>query len=42
VDLFSGQDKDFQVRVLRGAQSNTYSGRVTGTNSTKTILEFKL
>jgi len=42
VDLFSGQDKDFQVRVLRGAQSNSYSGRVTGANSTKTILEFKL
>jgi hypothetical protein len=42
VDLFSGQDKDFQVRVLRGAQSNSYSGRVTGANATKTILEFKL
>lgn len=42
VDLFSGQDKDFQVRVLRGSQSNTYSGRVTGSDETKTILEFKL
>ncbi|HRW76364.1 MAG TPA: hypothetical protein P5563_10700 [Saprospiraceae bacterium] len=42
VRLFDGMDKDFQVRMIRGTQAQSYSGRVTGTDSEKTIFTFTL
>lgn len=42
VDLFGGQDKEFQVRVLRGSTSNSFTGKVTSADPTKRILTFTL
>ncbi|MCO6485339.1 MAG: hypothetical protein J5I41_06115 [Saprospiraceae bacterium] len=42
VHLFDGEDKDFQVRLLRGGNANSYSGRVTNDNPTKSIIKFRL
>lgn len=42
VNLFDGDDKDFQVRVIRGSQANSFSGRATQSEPTKKILTFTL
>lgn len=42
VKLFDGMDKDFQVRMLKGTQSQSTTGRVTGSDPEKTIFTFTL
>ncbi|MCF8237620.1 MAG: hypothetical protein K9I85_05650 [Saprospiraceae bacterium] len=42
VNLFDGNDKDFQVRMIKGTQSQSFSGRVTSTAPEKTIFTFSL
>jgi hypothetical protein len=42
VNLFDGEDKDFQVRMIRGSQSQSFNGRVTNTAQEQTIFTFSL
>jgi hypothetical protein len=42
VELFDGEDKDFQVRMIKGSQSQSFSGRVTSSAAEKTIFTFNL
>lgn len=42
VNLFDGEDKDFQVRLLRGSQANSFTGRATQGEPTKKIITFTL
>lgn len=42
VELFSGKDKEFQVRLIRGTQSQTFNGNVTQSNPSKRIITFTL
>lgn len=41
VNLFSGSDKDFDVRVQRGNQVQTFHHTVTSSNTTITVLTFQ-
>lgn len=42
VHLYGGADKDFQARVVRGAVSNSFTGRVTSTDPNKVFFSFNL
>lgn len=42
VQLFDGEDKDFQVRMIKGNASQTFSGRATSADPEKTIFTFNL